>query len=59
MLKLSFKTDNAAFDGSQGRAEVARILRDVAEKIEMGASAGDCRDENGNRVGLFTLKLED
>lgn len=67
MFSLSFRTDNAAFcapDDSKfpeidGRAatatEVARILREVAKRLERGELEGAARDLNGNTVGAFEL----
>ena len=52
MFKLSFKTDNAAFE--QGASEIARILRRIAEDIEQRERfEGSVRDINGNRIGQF------
>ena len=56
--------DNAAFDDCSG-AEIARILRDLAERIEgMGFSSASAfdrnlalRDANGNKVGNFRVTL--
>lgn len=42
--------DDAAFEGDP-RPEVARILRDLAERVERGNGAGHLRDVNGNTVG--------
>jgi hypothetical protein len=66
MFALAIKTDNAAFagDGSNDfaerqqceRDEVARILRDVAEKLDQGTDAGPVRDINGNTVGSWRLR---
>lgn len=56
MFQIQFKTDNAAFEDSPA-SEVARILREVADKIEDGASfEGRVRDCNGNTIGSFELK---
>lgn len=55
MFSLTIATDNDAFaDGAA--AEVARILRDVADKLgDTGVTSGVCRDVNGNTVGTFLL----
>lgn len=67
MFKLSFKTGNAAFhdddddledDGDElteaCRAEIARILRDVADRVRYGTEdRGAIADVNGNTVGTF------
>ena len=50
---LNIDCNNAAFEGDTD-AEVARILKEVAEKIEGGASSGTISDINGNRVGYFS-----
>lgn len=64
MLSLKIRTDNAAFEDdsedialgtSTRNAEVARILREVAEAIESGDNVGGCRDVNGNSVGSWSL----
>jgi hypothetical protein len=63
-FKLEIDCGNAAFmhpdDGGESDAyregEVARILRAVAERVEMaGLTEGACYDINGNRVGDFRL----
>lgn len=42
--------ENAAFD-TFPQAELARILREAADKIENGHQEFTLRDLNGNRVG--------
>lgn len=63
MFKLEFSTDNDAF-ADDPRHEVARVLRKIAADIEaapqhaaleIGASI---KDENGNTVGAWSLKVE-
>lgn len=50
-LKLHIETDNAAFSECP-EGEIARILRDLAKRIEANASHYIVlRDSNGNRVG--------
>lgn len=57
-MKLEIKTDNAAFEEPGATAELARILRKLADTIEHDA-LGDLEesapillyDANGNRVG--------
>ena len=55
MLKLKIDTDNLAFD--QEGQEVARILRDLADKLEhldeLQESQLPLRDHNGNTVGYY------
>lgn len=60
MLRLEIKTDNAAFSEDEvltieGRYEVARLLRDVAMKIENFHESGKIMDVNGNRCGEWSL----
>lgn len=55
-FKLHIDTGNAAFNDDAGgaAAEVARILRDVADRIENNDDLPSYRglhDVNGNRVG--------
>ena len=50
MFTLQFTTDNAAFEDCP-EAEIARILRALAGKVERGETDGTVRDANGNRVG--------
>jgi len=67
MFKLTIKTDNAAFrdddsDGDHQAAamlECARILREVANRLECGSCSESLRDYNGNKVGDFILELDD
>lgn len=52
MFTLAIKTDNAAFEDRN--AEVARILRDAAEKVEdFGLPESGLLDVNGNLVGGY------
>jgi hypothetical protein len=53
-ITIMLKTDNAAFDdhGNGNRAaEVARILRRLADDVENGTVPENLRDINGNHVG--------
>lgn len=63
-FKLSINCDNAAFcDGAEptqqsAAPELARILRDVADRIEQGELYyvhRNIKDINGNIVGTFVL----
>lgn len=63
MFKLSIETGNAAFaDPYTGEEsswdenhEVARILREIADKIDDGRREGKAIDYNGNSVGEYTF----
>ncbi|AZO29366.1 hypothetical protein [Mesorhizobium sp. M1B.F.Ca.ET.045.04.1.1] len=64
-FSLEIKMDNAAFADDPG-GEVARILRDIADKVTRGdgftigeATGTPIRDVNGNRVGTWFADLED
>jgi hypothetical protein len=49
-IKLT-KLGNAAFDDGNKEAEIARILRELADKIEAGREPESLMDINGNLVG--------
>ena len=58
---LKIETDNRAFADDPG-AEVARILRAVAENVDIGADFdvnGICRDANCYRCGEWSLALDE
>jgi hypothetical protein len=57
MFKLEIETANAAFTNSDQDAEfeTARILREIASKLESGTRSGKCVDGNGNTVGDWTI----
>ena len=65
-FKLSINCDNAAFCGDaeptikSAAPEIARILRDVAGRIEQGEICDvhkNIKDINGNIVGTFVFAL--
>lgn len=56
MFTLTIKTDNAAFDEGDKGLEVARILRELANRLEtQSQTSGTLRDANGNTVGTWKL----
>lgn len=61
MFTLHISTTNAAF-AEDGHSEIARLLRDVADKIAThGVVTNEVhrlRDVNGNAVGHFRLVEE-
>lgn len=59
MFTLEVSTDNDAFAGGAG-PEVARILRDLADKVEEHSAGGEglLRDYNGARVGSWRLEAQ-
>jgi hypothetical protein len=59
MLTIHFKQENAAFQENGYATETARILRDIAKRIERGQFDGPVFDSNGNRVGDFFTTEQD
>ena len=53
-FSVNIAMGNEAFEDAGGR-EVARILRDIAAKLERGEDQGACMDANGNRVGEWAI----
>ena len=65
MFILTIKTGGTAFRNDsrtdrrgnalldQQGAEVRRIMKDVARKLEMGYDGGNVMDVNGNKVGTW------
>ncbi|MGX1323263.1 hypothetical protein AB7M17_006716 [Bradyrhizobium sp. USDA 377] len=48
---VSIKTDSDAFAGDHFEREIARILRQIADRLEAGHRAcGSVQDVNGNRA---------
>jgi hypothetical protein len=66
-MTIRFTTDNAAFHDHDDdahdtdetcddtRAEVARILRSIAAKVDAGHDSGTILDANGNKCGTWSL----
>lgn len=54
-LTISMNTENSAFEGNT-EYEVARILREIADKIEQGHEPTKVMDINGNKVGEIEIK---
>jgi hypothetical protein len=52
-FQLFFDCDNAAFE--EAASETARILRDIAERVEGGRLEGRVMDVNGNSVGNYAF----
>ena len=54
-LVVRVRCDNAAFAGQPGDepAEVARILRRIADDVAKGYQGDSLRDLNGNTVGAW------
>ena len=59
-LRVKIDSDNEAFSDGNAAGEVARILRELAARIEDSHDgSGNLRDFNGNRVGHWSLAVED
>lgn len=60
---VDINTSNATLVGEDAPDELARILRSMADEVELGTPRGaeSCplRDVNGNRVGTWAWDLED
>lgn len=53
MFRVSFRTGNDAFVTDPH--EAARILKEVADQLRLGRTAGRCIDANGNVIGKWEL----
>lgn len=55
--QLTVTMDNAAFADGNDKAELARILRDLADNLEAGdgTDGATLHDLNGNKVGRFDI----
>lgn len=49
-------TENAAFETPDAPGEIARILREVADRVESGSAHGKVADINGNSVGRYDVQ---
>lgn len=54
MFQVYFATSNAAFEEDRN-GSIARILREIANRITDGDHEGIVRDLNGNPIGEFSL----
>lgn len=52
---LRIDTGGAAFE-AEPATELARLLREAAERVEAGDAEGRIRDANGNTVGAFCVE---
>ena len=55
-ITIHIETDGAAFVEFGGRPEVARILREIADKIEQHRNPEVIREVNGNRCGYINVE---
>jgi len=51
-LEIRIESENAEFT-ENAELETARILHDIADRIENGYGGGSCMDINGNKVGTW------
>lgn len=56
MITINIENSGSAFD--EPYAEVARILRDLANSIEQGCERTKLYDINGNKCGTVQMDLE-
>lgn len=63
MLSLTIETRTGIFHETDeenidfgGYMELARLLREVADEIEMGSTKGKIFEMNGNRCGKYFIK---
>lgn len=54
VFRVKIETGNAAFSDGNRNYEIARILRELADKLEHGHEPATVRDINGNTVGTVT-----
>jgi len=57
-FQLMLGTVNQAFTCG-ATTELARILREIANQIEVGIQDGIARDRHGRVVGCFSLELDE
>lgn len=58
ILRVEIRQDNAAFLPDAG-LETARILRQLADRVQDGSSEGVLRDANGAIIGGFGTEATD
>lgn len=56
-FRVLINIDSAAFEDGRD-AELARILRDIADRLTDGESGGNAKDVNGYVVGDFGIRLD-
>lgn len=49
-IKIVIATGNAAFEEAGKENEAARVLRELADRLESGEQPNSLRDYNGNKV---------
>lgn len=56
---MDFQCDNAAFGGGYTKEEVARILEHTALRLRLNDDEGKVFDINGNKVGSWSLDIDE
>jgi len=57
MFYVFFERDNDSFIGDSNKEkESAKILRELADRVEKGDKSGKIFDSNGNSIGIFGIK---
>lgn len=56
MITIDINNSGSAFD--EPRPEIARILRELAERIDAGQTPNFVYDVNGNKCGTVWMSLE-
>jgi len=51
-VTINFETDNAAFEDD---GEIGKILREIADKVDVSHASGSVRDSNGQLVGKYEI----
>lgn len=59
MITITINNSGAAFIDESPREEIARILRELAIRIEEGQTPTIVRDVNGNNCGTVDMDLGD
>jgi hypothetical protein len=59
-MKIIIKSDNSAFDTDCVHYEIARILRELTDRVENETDgSGKLLDSNGNSCGYWSLEIDD
>jgi hypothetical protein len=57
---MDFQCNNDAFSGGNAKEEVARILEHTAKLLRFrDHDEGICKDINGNKVGSWSLDIDE
>jgi hypothetical protein len=54
---LKIDTKGKPFAADEPRAEIARMLREIAEEVASGEPFGQVLDVNGSIVGAWSLRV--